>query len=1097
MREALVIVEGVRTPFCKMGTELAGLAADELGRIAVDALLTRTGFDPALVDEVIFGCVCQPVDAPNVARVIALRAGLPETTPAMTVHRNCASGFEAVTTAAERLESGHGSVFIVGGTESMSRVPLLYSEDAAKKFAALSRAKGMPGKMAALSAFRPGDFTPRVALKMGLTDPVSGLNMGETAEVLARECGISRERQDEFALRSHRLAVAARGRLAEEICPVYPAGAKHPVLMDHGPRAEQSLEALARLKPVFDRRHGSVTAGNSSQITDGAVAMLVMGEARAAELGLKPLGRLAAWAYTGCDPARMGLGPVSAIRKLEDAGGRGPVDVDLIEINEAFAAQVLAVVQKLGDVPEERLNVNGGAIALGHPVGATGARLTLTALKELARRGGHGRLSPHAWAAGRDRRFCSKGSNFMENIHSEVLGTGERVLTFDRPDSAANIFDVATLRELDEKLDAVEQGANGVVFISAKRAIFIAGADLHALESLGGEELREFIELGQRVFNRIAALRVPTVAAIHGACVGGGYELCLACKWRIATADRATKIGLPETQLGILPAWGGSTRLPRLIGVPRALDIILGGKTLPAKAALRRGMVDDIAPRELLLEAASKWVQHRSHGAYRTYNRWPGVDRLTAAISAPIARRRMEEKARGHYPALPAALEVVARGITESIPQSLARERAAVLELAATPECRNLIRVFQLQERAKKLRVPGAEKPASITRVAVIGAGVMGAAIAQWLSARGLRVLLRDIDAERVRAGMNRIAALYASAVKRRIIDAKEARDGMDRISPTPAEAPLDFTDLVIEAAVEKMDLKKRIFARLDEVAPPHTLLATNTSALSITELGAAVQRADRVVGIHFFNPVHKMPLVEVITGEKTSVETAAAAVRFVQTIGKLPVLVRDSPGFLVNRILLPYLSEAAELFARGAAIEEVDAAMLDFGMPMGPLRLIDEVGLDVAEDVAATLAAGFPGHMQRPADARADDRRRAAREENPDADFTCHEKGKGRAESGCRRRIARRTPAASLDRAAMQRRMVLLMVNEAARCIEEKVVAEPADVDFGMIMGDGVRAIPRRAVAICGCAWGRRRSRGVARGGGAVWRAISRHASC
>ena len=213
MPEPLVIVEGVRTPFCKAGSELAGLAADELGRIAVDALLTRTGFDPALVDEVIFGCVCQPVDAPNVARVIALRAGLPETVPAATVHRNCASGFEAVTTAAERLRSGHGSIFIVGGTESMSRVPLLYPEAAARKFALLSRARTVTAKMAALSAFRPGDFKPLVALKMGLTDPISGLNMGETAEVLAREFSISRERQDQFALRSHELAVAARAKL--------------------------------------------------------------------------------------------------------------------------------------------------------------------------------------------------------------------------------------------------------------------------------------------------------------------------------------------------------------------------------------------------------------------------------------------------------------------------------------------------------------------------------------------------------------------------------------------------------------------------------------------------------------------------------------------------------------------------------------------------------------------------------------------------------------------------------------------------------------------------------------------------------------------
>jgi 3-hydroxyacyl-CoA dehydrogenase/enoyl-CoA hydratase/3-hydroxybutyryl-CoA epimerase len=408
----------------------------------------------------------------------------------------------------------------------------------------------------------------------------------------------------------------------------------------------------------------------------------------------------------------------------------------------------------------------------------------------------------------------------------------------------------------------------------------------------------------------------------------------------------------------------------------------------------------------------------------------------------------MQEKARGHYPALPAALEVVTRGITETIPQSLALERAAVLGLAATPECRNLIRVFQLQERAKKLRVPGAEKPAAITRVAVIGAGVMGAAIAQWLSARGLRVLLRDIDAERVGAGMSRIAALYASAVKRRILAATEARDGMDRISPTATETPLDSTNLVIEAAVEKMDLKKRIFSRLDDVAPSHTLLATNTSALSITDLGAAVQRADRVVGIHFFNPVHKMPLVEVITGAKTSVETAAAAVRFVQQIGKLPVLVRDS------RILLPYLSEAAELFARGAAIEEVDAAMLDFGMPMGPLRLIDEVGLDVAEDVAATLAAGFPDHMSVPPIlARMIAAGLLGRKSG--RGFYIHEKRKT-APNPDAAKYREADTAAPLDRAAMQRRMALLMVNEAARCIEEKVVAEPADVDFGMIMGTG-----------------------------------------
>ena len=379
----LVIVDGVRTPFRKWNTSFASLGADELGRVAVSALLTRTGLDPKLIDEVIFGCVCQPAEAVNIARVIALRAGVPESVPAATVHRNCASGFEAVTTAFERMAAGRGSVFVVGGTESMSHAPLLFKPATAKKYAALGGAKTVWKKLAALGKFRPCDFEPRVALKLGLTDPVSGLNMGETADLLAREHGISRVAQDEFAVQSHQRSIAAREKFSEEICPVYVNGKA--ITEDNGPRTDTSVAALAKLKPVFDRRYGTVTAGNSSQITDGAVALLVMTEEKAAELGFRqPLGRLADYAYTGCDPARMGLGPVSAIRKI----GRAMEEADLIEINEAFAAQVLAVLKVLGDVPREKLNVNGGAIALGHPVGATGARLVLTALKELQRRQG-------------------------------------------------------------------------------------------------------------------------------------------------------------------------------------------------------------------------------------------------------------------------------------------------------------------------------------------------------------------------------------------------------------------------------------------------------------------------------------------------------------------------------------------------------------------------------------------------------------------------------------------------------------------------------------------------------------------------------------
>jgi acetyl-CoA acetyltransferase family protein len=390
----LVIVDGMRTPFCKAGTELASLGADELGRSAVNALLTRTGLDPELVDEVIFGCVAQPADATNVARVIALRAGIPESVPAMTVQRNCASGCEAVTLAQERLIAGRGSIFIVGGTESMSNIPFLFKQRTAEKFSRLSRAKGLGQRLQTMAAFRPSDFLPRIGLMLGLTDPVCGMNMGETAEVLAREFGINRDEQDAFALESHKRAVAAREKLSEEICPAFLTAKATAATTDNGPRENQSTEALAKLKPVFDRRTGTVTAGNASQVTDGAVALLVMSEERAERLGYHPLGVLAGYAYAGCDPTRMGLGPVYAISEAGAKTGLSPADADLIEINEAFAAQTLAVIKSSakslphspGEIPTEKLNVNGGAIALGHPVGATGARLVLSSLKELHRR---------------------------------------------------------------------------------------------------------------------------------------------------------------------------------------------------------------------------------------------------------------------------------------------------------------------------------------------------------------------------------------------------------------------------------------------------------------------------------------------------------------------------------------------------------------------------------------------------------------------------------------------------------------------------------------------------------------------------------------
>jgi len=386
----LAIIDGIRTPFSKAGTDLKSLPAQELGRIVTSELLERTGLDARKISQVIFGCVAQPAEAANVARVIALNAGIPKEVPAYTVHRNCASGFEAITSAYEKMVAEQGSAFIVGGTESMSNIPLLYSTRAADKFARVARAKSLPGRLGGLLAFRPGDFKPRIGVMLGLTDPVCGLNMGQTAEVLYRDYGIPREQQDAFALESHLKAAKARAKLREESMTVYLPNGKY-VEQDNGVRENQTMEALAKLKPIFDKRNGTVTAGNASQVTDGAVALLVMDEEKARRQNFKPLGYLRGYAYTGVEPQRMGLGPAYAIPKVLQESRVKWTDIQLIEINEAFAVQTLAVELVLRKefsmaINHDLLNVNGGAIALGHPVGASGARLVLTLLKEMKRR---------------------------------------------------------------------------------------------------------------------------------------------------------------------------------------------------------------------------------------------------------------------------------------------------------------------------------------------------------------------------------------------------------------------------------------------------------------------------------------------------------------------------------------------------------------------------------------------------------------------------------------------------------------------------------------------------------------------------------------
>ncbi len=628
-------------------------------------------------------------------------------------------------------------------------------------------------------------------------------------------------------------------------------------------------------------------------------------------------------------------------------------------------------------------------------------------------------------------------------IRREIGDDGICLLTFDRPVSGANIFDAATMQNLREQVDAIEKDSSikGVIVTSAKKSIFIAGADLKTLlKQAQTGDLRGFIAEGQKVFNRFAALTIPTVAAIHGACAGGGYELTLACDYRVASNDPATKIGLPETTLGLVPAWGGVTRLPRLAGLEAAAEVILKGKLYGAAEALKLGLVDEVVSREHLIEAARKKL---AAGKRKLEGGAPATPRADSKeLSAP--------KVAGN--AAPGrAYEIISRSATSSFEESLAMEVDAISELGATDATQNLIRNFFLADKYRK----GTSKtaPEKIMHAAVIGAGTMGSGIAQWLSARGVSVILRDVDSAAIDRGLASIDKTYAEAVKRGLMNETKAKEGRARIVASTQPVPLRNVQIVIEAASEKLEIKKKIFADLAANTPETTTLATNTSALPIDELATSTGSPARVVGLHFFNPVSRMKLIEVVVGRQTSEEVRERVLAFARQIGKLPVLVQDSPGFLVNRVLFPYLLDAAEIYQDGVSAEEIDDALLEWGMPMGPLRLIDEIGLDITVDIAATLEKAFgardraPEILQKMLEAKMLGRKSGGgfynyegKQQTPNQALQ-----EWRQESGEKFGLENLT-----------NRLVYLMVNEAARCLEEKVVANPEDADYGMILGTG-----------------------------------------
>ncbi|MGA2480982.1 MAG: 3-hydroxyacyl-CoA dehydrogenase NAD-binding domain-containing protein [Spirochaetia bacterium] len=648
-------------------------------------------------------------------------------------------------------------------------------------------------------------------------------------------------------------------------------------------------------------------------------------------------------------------------------------------------------------------------------------------------------------------------------------GVAQAVL--DIPGEKVNVLSDRVMQELDRLLAELKQRGDVrcLVLKSGKPGIFIAGVDLHDLSKVTDvKSAAEKSRQGQELFNTIDDLPFPTVALIDGAAAGGGLELALACDYRIVTDNPKTKLSLPETQRGIIPGFGGTYRLPRTVGLSQALRMILTGMPVDGIRAVKIGLADACYPSAFLEDKAAAFVQGvvGSPRAPRAHRRRRPLGRALAegspvgrALLFRAAAKEIDQRVSMSFPAPREALKVLRRTVHASRGKALGIEREAISRLLPTDMTRNLVRLFFAQEAAKHAAAQGAGEH-QVGRAAVLGAGVMGGKIAWLFASSGIPVVMKDIAWDAVRKGFTSAHEIYQELQKRKRLAAREVTLGMHRLSGAVDYRSLGSPDVVLEAVVENLAVKKAVLAEVEGKVSEDVLLASNTSSLSITEMSSALKRPERFVGMHFFNPPNRMPLVEIIAGARTSPAAVSAAGRLARTLGKTPIVVKDCPGFLVNRLLMPYLNESVRLLQEGCDFPTVDRLLVDWGMPMGPFTLLDEIGIDIAVEVGRVLSAAY-GERMAAADFFADiDGRKDLRGRKSGKGFYLHA-GRKRTPNTEMQRLAAASASSAGRKPApappdILARLMYSMVNEAARALQEGVVSSAQDLDLALILGIG-----------------------------------------